>query len=66
MENENLKDAWEKYRKLHVDGDKLWDEGSKLRDEGNKLHVESYLIWINAWRLAFGKDSVIDWDWGNK
>ena len=52
--------------KLHAEGDKLRAEGDKLFAEGDKLHAEGKLIWIDAWILAFGKDSVVDWDWGNK
>ncbi|KKS76675.1 MAG: hypothetical protein UV51_C0018G0011 [Candidatus Woesebacteria bacterium GW2011_GWC1_42_9] len=52
--------------KLYVEGDKLYAEGRKLWAEGDKLYAKGRLTWINAWAAEFGKDSTVDWDWGEK
>ena len=61
-----LKQAWQKKEKLHAEGDKLYAEGRKLWAEGDKLYAKGRLTWINAWAAEFGKDSTVDWDWGEK
>lgn len=64
MKKSKLEQAWEKYLKLCVEGDKFYDKGEKFWAEGNKLWAKADKMWRNAVREVHG-DIKIEWEEGD-